>query len=43
LGFTLRVERIELDNLELERCGMQDGTIVDATWCIEENTIEIVE
>jgi hypothetical protein len=43
LGFTLRVERIELDNLELERCGMQDGAIVTATWCIEENTIEIAE
>ncbi len=43
LGFTLRVERIELANLELERCGMTDGTIVTATWCIEENTIEIAE
>jgi hypothetical protein len=43
LGFTLRVERIELNNLELERCCMPDGTIATATWCIEENTIEIVE
>lgn len=43
LGFTLRVERIELDNLELERCSMSDGTIVTATWCIEENTIEIAD
>jgi hypothetical protein len=41
LGFTKRIERIELaDNWEVERCELEDGTIVDATYCIVEDTIE---
>jgi len=41
LGFTLRVERIELyANCEVEQCRLADGSIVEATWCIVEDTIE---
>lgn len=41
LGFRLRLERIELeDNWEVERCELTDGTVVDATWAIEEITVE---
>ncbi len=41
LGFLQRVERIELaDNWEVERCALDDGTIVDATYCIVEDVIE---
>jgi hypothetical protein len=41
LGFVKRVERIELgDNWEVERCVLDDGTIVDATYTIVEDTIE---
>lgn len=39
LGFVDRVERVEIDNLEYERC-LVDGRIVDATWVIEEDHIE---
>jgi hypothetical protein len=41
LGFGQRVERIELeDNWEVERCVLDDGTLVDATYCIVEGDIE---
>ena len=41
LGFTLRVERIELwDNCEAEQCRDITNTIVTATYCIVEDTIE---
>jgi hypothetical protein len=41
LGFFERIERIELeDNWEVERCALEDGSIVDATYCIVEGTIE---
>ena len=41
LGFLNRIERIELsDNWEVERCELDDGSIVDATYCIVEDTIE---
>jgi len=41
LGFGKRVERIELeDNWEVEQCELEDGTIVTATYCIVEDTIE---
>jgi len=41
LGFTLRVERIELyDNWEAEQCQDSSGNIVTATYCIVEDTIE---
>jgi hypothetical protein len=41
LGFTLRVERIEIyDNWECEQCRLDDGTLIEATYCIVEDTIE---
>ena len=41
LGFTLRVERIELyDNWEAEQCQDSCGNIVTATYCIVEDTVE---
>jgi hypothetical protein len=41
LGFLNRIERIEIsDNWEVERCELDDGTVVDATYCIVEDTIE---
>ena len=41
LGFTLRVERIELwDNYEAEQCMDSKGNIVTATYCIVEDTVE---
>jgi hypothetical protein len=41
LGFTLRVERIELwDNYEAEQCIDSCGNIATATYCIVEDTIE---
>jgi hypothetical protein len=40
LGFLTRVERIELaDNWEVEQCEI-DGSIVTATYCIVEDTID---
>jgi hypothetical protein len=40
LGFLTRVERIEIsDNWEVEQC-VVDGVIVEATYCIVEDTIE---
>ena len=42
LGFTHRVERVEIgDNWEVERC-LVSGRIVDATYVIVEGTCEIV-
>jgi hypothetical protein len=41
LGFVKRVERVEIgDNWEVERCELDDGEIVDATYCIVEGTID---
>jgi hypothetical protein len=41
LGFGQRIERVEIgDNWEVERCVLDDGTVVDATYCIVEDTIE---
>jgi hypothetical protein len=40
LGFFQRIERVEIaDNWEVEQC-LVDGTIVTATYCIVEDTIE---
>jgi hypothetical protein len=40
LGFLNRIERVELaDNWEVEQCEL-DGVIVEATYCIVEDTIE---
>ena len=41
LGFTTRIERIEISqNWEVERCVDSDNNIVDATYCIVEDTID---
>ena len=41
LGFLKRIERIEIgDNWEVERCELDTGTVVDATYCIVEDAIE---
>ena len=40
LGFHTRLERVELDNLEYERCLDSDGRVVDAAWVIEEDSLE---
>ena len=40
LGFVERIERIEIaDNWQVEQC-LVDGVIVEATYCIVEDTIE---
>jgi len=40
LGFHERIERIEVaQNWEVERC-VVDGEIVDATYCVVEDTID---
>ena len=40
LGFLTRVERVEIsDNWEVEQC-LVDGHIVEATYCVVEDTIE---
>lgn len=42
LGFTERIERVEIyENWEVERCRLSDGSLVDATWCIVEGTVDI--
>jgi hypothetical protein len=44
LGFLERVERVEVsDNCEAERCELADGTVVDATWCIVEDTVDTLD
>jgi hypothetical protein len=41
LGFLKRIERVELaDNWEVERCELDSGEIVDATYTIVEDVIE---
>jgi hypothetical protein len=40
LGFHTRIERIQLDHYEYERCVDSDDQIVDATWVIEEAVID---
>jgi hypothetical protein len=42
LGFHTRIERVQLDRREYERCWDSDQQIVDATWVIEEDTIDLV-
>jgi hypothetical protein len=42
LGFVTRIERVEVaDNWEVERCVNSTGDIVDATWCVVEDTLDI--
>lgn len=41
LGFVRRIERVEqFQNWEVELCELDDGTIVEATYCIVEDTVE---
>jgi hypothetical protein len=41
LGFIERVSRTEIrENCEVELCKLPDGSVVEATWCIEEGLIE---
>ncbi len=41
LGFVERIERVSLyDNWEVEMCRNTDNQILEATWCIVEDTIE---
>lgn len=43
LGFSTRLERVTVDTLEYERCLDSAGTVVDATWIIEEGVIDSVD
>ena len=40
LGFHHRVERVQIDDREYERCELDDGTVIDATWYIQEDSVE---
>jgi hypothetical protein len=40
LGFVLRIERVQIDQTEYERCLDSEGRVVDATWVIEEDTLD---
>ena len=40
LGFHTRIERVQLDHCEYERCVDSDNRVVDATWVIEEAVID---
>ena len=42
LGFIERIERVQIwDNWEVEICRGADGAILEATYCIVEDTIEV--
>jgi len=44
LGFLERIERVQMfDNWEVELCRTQDNLILEATYCIVEDTIESEE
>lgn len=44
LGFQDRIERVEqFDNWEVELYRLSDGTIVEGTYCIIEDTIDSVD
>lgn len=44
LGFLKRIERVaQFENWEVELCELEDGTIVEATYCIVEDTIDTAE
>lgn len=43
LGFHTRIERVQIDSWEYERCLDSSGDIVDATWRIEEDVIDSVD
>ena len=43
LGFALRLERVQLGDREYERCLDSSGSVVDATWFIEEGLVDTVD
>ena len=44
LGFVRRIERVEqFQNWEVELCELEDGTVVEATYVIVEDTIDTPE
>ncbi len=44
LGFRLRVERVEqFENWEVELCQLEDGSVVEATYCIVESIVDTEE
>lgn len=43
LGFTVRLERVIIGHREWERCLDSQGMVVDATWYIEEGTVDSVD
>jgi len=41
LGFLDRIERVEIfDNWEAEQCRLADGSLIEATYCIVEDTVD---
>ena len=40
LGFHHRLDRVVVGCEEFERCQLADGSVIDATWVIEEDTID---
>ena len=43
LGFTVRLERVIIGDREWERCLDSQGTVVDATWYIEEGVVDTLD
>lgn len=43
LGFAVRLERVIIGDREWERCLDSQGSVVDATWYIEEATVDAVD
>lgn len=43
LGFHQRIERVNVDNWEEERCVLSSGAVETATYCIVEDTLDRVE
>ena len=43
LGFETRIQRTVEADLEFEQCVNAEGTVVLATWCIEEDHIEFCD
>ena len=43
LGFETRIQRTVEADLEFEQCANAEGTLVLATWAIEEDCIECME
>ena len=43
LGYKTRLQRVVRDDLEFEQCVNSQGSVVLATWAIEEDHIDCVE